>query len=118
MKNNPSEIIKTHKSCGGFIKTSDSPLTALTSEQKVVLNRKGNIFFNEGDIASATRLFITTGYSDGLNRIGDNYKKEGDDLTALKFYLLAHNKTKSDAILEKIASVVSNLIQEDENNYE
>ncbi len=115
MKSKPSEIIKTHRSSGGFIKTSDSPLTSLSSEQKVMLNRKGNILFNEGDITSATRLFITTGYSDGLNRIGDNYKKEGDDLTALKFYHLAHNKSKSEPILERIANVVSNLIHEDED---
>ena len=75
-----TEMIKNHKSVGGFIKTSDSPLRTLNSEQKVLLNRKGNVLFNEGDIHNAKRLFITTGYSDGLNRIGDIYKKDGDDI--------------------------------------
>ncbi len=107
-----TEMIKNHKSVGGFIKTSDSPLGTLTSEQKVLLNRKGNVLFNEGDIHNAKRLFITTGYSDGLNRIGDSYKKDGDDLQALKFYHLAHNKSKSEPIIEKIASIITNYIKE------
>ncbi len=115
MNGDATKIIKSHKSSGGFIKTTDAPLTALTSEQKVILNRKGNIFFNEGDISAATRLFVTTGYSDGLNRIGDTYKKEGDDLSALKYYLLARNKAKSEPILEKVASFVSDLLHEDES---
>ncbi len=113
MSNEALKIIKSHKSSGGFIKTSDAPLTSLSSEQKVQLNRRGNTLFNEGDISSATRLFVTTGYSDGLNRIGDSYKKEGDELSALKYYLLAHNKAKSEPLLEKIASVVSQMLQED-----
>ncbi len=115
MKGNVTDIIKSHKSVGGFIKTSDSPLGALSSEQKVQLNRKGNLLFNEGDYFGAQRLFITTGYTDGLNRIGDKYKKDGDDLSALKFYLLAHNKIKSEPILEKIAGVVSDFLKEDNN---
>ncbi len=114
MSTKVTEIIRSHKSSGGFIKTSDSPLTALSAEQKVMLNRKGNMLFNEGDYNGAQRLFITTGYTDGLNRIGDIYKKNGDDLSALKFYLLAHNTMKSEPILEKIASVVSDFLKEDE----
>ncbi len=114
MNTRATEILRSHKSSGGFIKTSDAPLSALSSEQKVQLNRKGNALFNEGDFFGAQRLFITTGYTDGLNRIGDNYKKNGDELTALKFYLLAHNKSKSEPILEKIASVVSDFLNEDE----
>ena len=106
-----NEIIKNHKSVGGFIKTSYSPLETLTSEQKVLLNRKGNILFNEGDIQNAKRLFITTGYSDGLNRIGDTYKKDKDDLEALKFYHLAHNKAKTAPIIERLATIVSEYLR-------
>ena len=108
-----TDVIKNHQSVGGFIKTSDSPLGTLTSEQKVLLNRKGNVLFNEGDIHNAKRLFITTGYSDGLNRIGDTYKKEKDDLQALKFYHLAHNKAKAEPIIEHIAAVISGYLREE-----
>ena len=59
------------KEPGHFIKVTDFPVSGLTSEQKVVLNRKGNVFFNQGKILEARRLFITTGYSDGLNRVAE-----------------------------------------------
>ncbi len=118
MKGNAVDIIKSHRSQGGFIKTSDSPLQALSSEQKVLLNRKGNMLFNEGDYAGAQRLFITTGYSDGLSRIGDRYKKDGDDLTALRFYFLSHSTSKSEPIIENIAKVISKILNDNEGNNE
>ena len=79
-----------------FIKTSDLPLEGLSDQQKVALNRRANALLNEGKIEMAKRIFITTGYSDGLTRIGDNYNKENKYLDALKMYLLAHNKRKSE----------------------
>lgn len=94
----------------GFIKVTDQPVTSLTSEQKVILNRKGNILFNEGNIEGARRIFITTGYSDGLIRVADTYKEKKQELKALKLYILAHNKTKTEAIYEKIANTVSMLL--------
>ena len=81
-----------------FIKTSDLPLEGLSDQQKVALNRRANALLNEGKIEMAKRIFITTGYSDGLTRIGDNYNKENKYLDALKMYLLAHNKRKSEPI--------------------
>lgn len=98
----------------GFIKVTDQPVTSLSSEQKVILNRKGNILFNKGDVESARRIFITTGYSDGLTRVGDVYEEKKDDLKALKMYLLAHNKKKSDPIIEKFAGLVSAILKEEE----
>ena len=70
----------------GFIKVTDNPVSSLNSEQKVILNRKGNILFNQGDIESARRIFTTTGYSDGLTRVGDIYKEKNESLKALKQY--------------------------------
>jgi hypothetical protein len=96
----------------GFIKTSDSPLEQLTAEQKAKLNRKGNVFFNEGNIENARKIFVSTGYSDGLTRIGDYYYKEHKDLDALKFYLLAHNTQKAEVLLKKAADLISVLMQE------
>ncbi len=65
-----------------FIKTSDKPLTGLSDEQKVALNRKANALFNEGKIDMAERIFITTGYSDGLSRVGDKYAEKNEYLDA------------------------------------
>ena len=94
-----------------FIKTSDLPLDGLSDQQKVALNRKANALFNEGRIEMAKRIFITAGYSDGLTRIGDNYNKENKYLDALKMYLLAHNKRKSEPIIEKISQTVSVMLK-------
>lgn len=94
-----------------FIKTSDLPLDGLSDQQKVALNRKANALFNEGKVEMAKRIFITTGYSDGLTRIGDNYNKENKYLDALKMYLLAHNKRKSEPIIEKISQTVSVMLK-------
>ena len=94
-----------------FIKTSDLPLDGLSDQQKVALNRKANALFNEGKVEMAKRIFITKGYSDGLTRIGDNYNKENKYLDALKMYLLAHNKRKSEPIIEKISQTVSVMLK-------
>ncbi|HAZ97311.1 hypothetical protein [uncultured Treponema sp.] len=94
-----------------FIKTSDLPLEGLSDQQKVALNRKANTLLNEGKVEMAKRIFITTGYSDGLTRIGDNYNKENKYLDALKMYLLAHNKRKSEPIIEKISQTVSVMLK-------
>lgn len=96
----------------GFIKVTDSPVSTLNSEQKVILNRKGNILFNQGQIEGARRIFTTTGYSDGLTRCGDVYMKKNQSIKALKQYVLAHNKSKSEPIYEKMAEVISCLLKE------
>ena len=98
----------------GFIKVTDAPVGGLTSEQKAILNRKGNVLFNQGEIDSARRLFITTGYSDGLSRIGDYYAQQNKELQALKLYWLAHNKRKSEPIIQKMATLISTLLNNEE----
>lgn len=97
----------------GFIKVTDQPVQTLTSEQKVILNRKGNVLFNEGNIEGARRIFITTGYSDGLTRVADKYCEKKQELKALKLYLLAHNTRKTEPIYDKIAKTLSMIIQDD-----
>lgn len=106
-----SEQITQKQNQEGFIKVTDSPVKTLTPKQKVILNRKANVLFNEGNIEGARRIYITTGYSDGLIRVGDIYKDQKKPLKALKFYYLAHNKAKCEELYEKIASVISELIK-------
>ena len=97
----------------GFIKVTDNPVNGLTSEQKVILNRKANAMFNAGNIEDARRIFITTGYSDGLTRVGNYYSGKNESLKALKVYYLAHNSRNAEPIYENIAKVLSALIKND-----
>lgn len=97
-------------SAEGFIKSTDLPVSTLGTDKKATLNRKGNEYFNKGDIETARRIFITTGYSDGLSRIGDHYADKGQELEALKLYWLAHNKRKAEPILEKLARLIETII--------
>lgn len=96
----------------GFIKTTTRP--ELDSAQKVQLNRKGNELFNKGDIKAAERIFITTGYSDGLIRLGDWYLEHGRSLDALKMYWLAPDKNKAEPLIEKLSALIQKLIQDEE----
>ena len=96
----------------GFIKLTDNPVNGLSSEQKVILNRKANTMFNNGNVEDARRIFITTGYSDGLTRVGNYYMDKKESLKALKAYYLAHNTRETEPIYEQIAKVISKLISE------
>lgn len=104
--------LNNHKIPDGFIKVTDNPVGGLSSEQKVILNRKANVMFNNGNIEDARRIYITTGYSDGLTRVGDYYMEKNEPLNALKSYYLAHNKRDSEPIYDSIAKVISTLISE------
>lgn len=112
LENNLKEEISQKKIPDGFIKVTDSPISGLTSEQKVILNRKANAMFNNGNVEDARRIFITTGYSDGLTRVGDYYVNKNESLKALKAYYLAHNKRDAEPIYENIAKIISTLIAE------
>jgi len=94
-----------------FIKvTTPAPVDG---SSKAALNRKGNQAFNEGDVESARRIFMTTGYSDGLSRVGDHYKNKNRPLEALRMFWMAHDKKKSDLIIEKLGFMLQNMIHED-----
>ncbi len=97
----------------GFIKVTDNPVSGLNDQQKVLLNRKANELYNQGKYDQAERIYVTTGYSDGLTRIGEKYQEKNEYIKALRMYLLAHNKRKSDPLLEKFAGLLSELLKED-----
>ena len=107
-----NEALENNKIPDGFIKITDNPVGGLSSEQKVILNRKANMMFNNGNIEDARRIFITTGYSDGLTRVGDFYMNKNEPLKALKAYYLAHNKRDCEPIYDSIARVVSSMLNE------
>jgi hypothetical protein len=60
----------------GLLKTADRPHSGVEPSQKAQLNRRGNELFNQGDIETARRIYQTTGYSDGLIRVGERYQAD------------------------------------------
>ena len=90
----------------GFLKVGGYKKTELTSQQKTVLNRKGNELFNAGKYGQAERIFLTTGYSDGIIRIGDYYYNSNKMLEAFRMYILAPAPDKKDIMVEKMAGVI------------
>ncbi len=106
------EVLQEKEIPEGFIKVTDRPISGLSPEKKALLNRKGNVFFNEGKIEDARRIFLTTGYSDGLIRVADVYAKEKRGLDALKLYVLAHEQAKAEPIYEKVASTIGELLKD------
>ena len=113
VQENFDSAIREKKIPDGFIKVTDNPVDGLSSEQKVILKRKANAMFNAGNIEDARRIYITTGYSDGLTRVGNYYMDKNEGLKALKAYYLAHNKRDAEPIYESIAQVISTLIKND-----
>ena len=106
-------VFEKHKSHNSFIKTT-VPGT-IDSSQKAVLNRKGNQLFNKGDVEGARRVFMTTGYSDGLSRVGDYYKSKDRPLEALRMYWIAPDRTKSEPLIEQLTNILQGYLHEDEN---
>lgn len=94
-----------------FIKTTKKPV--MDGAQKAALNRKGNVLYNSGDIEGAKRIFLTTGYSDGLSRIGDAYKAQNRYLDALRMYQIAPNQKKFESMVMQLSVIIKNLIHEE-----
>jgi hypothetical protein len=110
---NYKKVFERFEDQNGFIKTIARP--AIDINQKATLNRKGNVLYNSGDIEGAKRIFLTTGYSDGLARIGDYYKSQGRELDALRMYWIAPDKTKAEPIIIRLSGLIKKIIHEEED---
>jgi hypothetical protein len=116
------EPMESEKTAPGFVKTvapQAGQLTkpiALDSAQKSALNRRGNELFNKGQIEGAKRIFLTTGYSDGIIRVADRYQKEGRAAEALILYWRAPDRKKAATLIEKMAFLIHNILEEDGEN--
>ncbi|MDR2841586.1 MAG: hypothetical protein LBV52_00105 [Spirochaetaceae bacterium] len=108
---NPVDLLKQFGDEQVFLKTSAK--LPMESTQKTILNRKGNMLFNNGDIEGAKRIFITTGYSDGLARVGDYYKSKGRTIDALQMYWIAPDKKKSTELIMELSIMIKGLIREE-----
>ncbi|MCK5675040.1 MAG: hypothetical protein KAH95_16790 [Spirochaetales bacterium] len=98
----------------GFIKTVKPEKNRITSSDKAALIRKGNELFNAGKFETAKRIFITTGYSDGLIRMGDYYIKNKNHADALKMYWMAPAPEQFELISEQTAMIISKWLKEEE----
>ncbi|MDR0731281.1 MAG: hypothetical protein LBF63_06395 [Treponema sp.] len=107
------KIFEKYRDENFFIKTAASP--RLDGAIKVSLNRKGNALLNQGNIEEARRIFITTGYSDGLSRIGEYYESRGRLLDALKMYWIAPDHAKSKTIIIRLSEIIRKLIEEEKD---
>lgn len=90
----------------GFIKLGSTERKKLDPAQRSALIRKGNELFNSGNIKTSKRIFLTTGYSDGLERIGDYYKEKGEIFEALRMYWIAPAPGKKEQLIEQCAAVI------------
>jgi hypothetical protein len=104
------KVFEKQESENIFIKTTSK--VAIDSVQKAALNRKGNSLYNAGDIEGARRIYLTTGYSDGLVRVGDFYKSKGRMLDALKMYWIAPDKKKAEPIIMQLSVIIQNILEE------
>jgi hypothetical protein len=102
----------------GFLKLSRPDRSTLDPSQRTALIRKGNELFNAGRIEQAKRIFLTTGYGDGLIRIGDYYLKKREPLEALRMYWIAPSPEKAQRILEQAAGVLRNWMHEERGKNE
>lgn len=97
----------------GLIKTVDEPKSDISSAQKAQLNRRGNTLFNSGEIETARRIFQTTGYSDGLMRVGEYYLANDQPIDALKMFKLAHDGKRSDELIERAALAIRKILDKE-----
>jgi hypothetical protein len=105
-------IFKRFEPQPGFVKTRAE--TTIDVTQKAALNRRGNVLFNSGRIEEARRIFLTTGYSDGISRIGDYYKSQGKVLDALRMYWIAPDRTKAEPIIMQLSEIIRHFIHEEQ----
>jgi hypothetical protein len=86
----------------------------LTPRERLILIRKGNELFNQGDVEKAAKIFVTTAYKDGLIRVGDYYYFDQEKpLKALYYYLEAGYERRIRELSERMAAVIKKWLQED-----
>jgi len=86
--------------------------TLMKDEEKVALARKGNEFFNNGNMTEAIKFFVKAGYRDGIMRVADYYyfdKKQ--PLIALKFYKMINRKDRVDEIFARMMFALNKMLR-------
>jgi hypothetical protein len=97
----------------GFLKISRSQAVDMAAEAKAALIRKGNELFNRKQYEEAKKIFLTTGYTDGLIRVGNFYLGQNNPLEALRMYWLAPDRKKVEVMLEKTVGILQKWLKEE-----
>jgi hypothetical protein len=98
----------------GFLKIGGLKPAVLKKEERVALIRKGNECFNKKKYDLAKRIYVTTGYGDGLIRLGDYYLSIKQPLEALKLYWIARYKKGVDSMIEKASLILGEWLKQDD----
>ena len=84
----------------------------MDDREKAALARKGNEYFNDGNITEAIKYFVKAGYRDGIMRVADYYyfdKKQ--PLIALKFYKMINRKDRVDEIFARMMFALNKMLR-------
>lgn len=84
----------------------------MKDDEKVALARKGNEYFNEGNITEAIKYFVKAGYRDGIMRVADYYYFDmKQPLVAFKFYKMINRKDRIDEIFARMMFALNKLLR-------
>ncbi len=84
----------------------------MKDEERVRLIRKGNELFNSGNMNEAVKIFVQTGYRDGITRVADHYYFElKQPLIALKFYRMVKRQDRVDEIFERMKFALNKMLR-------
>jgi hypothetical protein len=83
----------------------------MDNKERVVLIRRGNELFNNGEISKAAALFVQSGYRDGLTRVADYlFYDKRQPLVALKYYRMVNRQDKVSEIFERMVFALGRLL--------
>lgn len=83
----------------------------MNQKERIELIRKGNELFNRKCYTEAEKLYVKTGYKDGLVRIGDYlYYEKKQPLAAFKYYKMAGSTGKVNEIFERMVFAFKNIL--------
>ncbi|MCK4906008.1 MAG: hypothetical protein KAS64_00575 [Spirochaetes bacterium] len=91
---------------------------SITGKDRVWMIRKGNEYYNSGQIEKAKKLFLATNYKDGIIRVADYYYFEvNKPVLGLILYRHAGCKNRVEEIYERIVMVIRLLMKKDDTAF-
>ncbi|MFP4153090.1 MAG: hypothetical protein ACLFR8_05580 [Alkalispirochaeta sp.] len=99
----------------GFLKVGPADSESIDRAKRAALIRKGNELYNQGNLETAKRIFVTVRYSDGLMRLGNYYMDTGAPLEAFRMFWLAGDRRRVEEMTEQMALIVRKWLHEDES---
>ncbi|HOW83016.1 MAG TPA: hypothetical protein PK573_10690 [Spirochaetota bacterium] len=83
----------------------------MESSERIKLIRLGNELFNDKNIEGALKIFVKTGYRDGITRIADYYFYDKKmPLVALRYYRMVKREDKVREIFERMVFALGKLL--------